>query len=39
MDDFHAPAERGAGQELYAHFNPVAATRLFANGGDDLPGE
>ena len=38
MNDFHARSERGVLQEFYAHFNLIAATRIFANDGDDLPG-
>ena len=36
VDQFHGRSERGAGRETFAHFNPVAATRVPANEGDDL---
>ena len=34
MDEFHGRTERGVRQELYAHFNLIAMTRLFANRGN-----
>ena len=36
IDNVKALSERGVKQELYAYFNLMAATRLFANGGDEL---
>ena len=36
MDEFHGQSERGVRQELYAHFNLIAMTRLFSNRGDSL---
>ena len=34
VDEFHGRTERGVRQELYAHFNLIAMTRLFANRGN-----
>lgn len=31
VEDFHAQSERGVKQELFAHFNLITLTRLFAN--------
>ena len=36
VDEFHGRTERGVRQELYAHFNLIAMTRLLANRGDGL---
>ena len=36
VDEFHGRTERGVRQELYAHFNLVAMTRLLSNRGDGL---
>ena len=36
VDEFHGRTERGVRQEIYAHFNLIAMTRLFAGHGDDL---
>ena len=36
VDKFHGKSERGVRQELYAHFNLIAMTRLFSNRGDSL---
>ena len=36
VDEFHGRTERGVRQELYAHFNLIAMTRLLAGPGDDL---
>ena len=36
VDEFHSRTERGIRQELYAHFNLIAMTRLFSNRGDGL---
>ncbi len=36
MDEFHGRTERGIRQELYAHFNLIAITRLFSRPDDDL---
>ncbi len=36
VDHFHSRTERGIRQELYAHFNLIAMTRLFSNHGDGL---
>ena len=33
---FHARIERGDRQELYAHFNLIAMTRIFTNHGDAM---
>ena len=35
VEEFHSRTERGIRQELYAHFNLLAMTRLLANHGDD----
>ena len=39
LKHFHGKSERGVRQELYAHFNLVAMTRLFTNQGDLSPDE
>ena len=36
VEEFHGQTERGVRQELYAHFNLIAMTRLFSNRGDAL---
>ena len=36
VDEFHAQTERGVRQELYAHFNLVAMTRVLSGPGDEL---
>ena len=36
VDEFHSRTERGIRQELYAHFNLIAMTRLLSNHGDGL---
>ena len=36
VDEFHGRTERGARQELYAHFNLIAMTRLLSNRSDGL---
>ena len=36
VDEFHGRTERGIRQELYAHFNLIAMTRLLSNRGDGL---
>ena len=36
VDEFHGRTERGVRQELYAHFNLIAMTRLLSNHGDGL---
>lgn len=36
VDEFHGRTERGVRQELYAHFNLIAMTRLFSGPGDAL---
>ena len=36
VDEFHGRTERGVRQELYAHFNLIAMTRLLSNRGDGL---
>jgi len=36
VDQFHGRTERGVRQELYAHFNLIAMTRLFSGPGDAL---
>ncbi len=36
VDAFHGRSERGVRQELYAHFNLIAMTRLFTNRGDGV---
>ncbi len=36
VDEFHGRTERGVRQELYAHFNLIAMTRLLSGHGDDL---
>ena len=36
VDEFHGRTERGVRQELYAHFNLIAMTRLLSNRGDRL---
>ena len=36
VDEFHANSERGVKQELYAHFNLIAMTRLISNDADGL---
>lgn len=36
VDGFHGRTERGVRQELYAHFNLIAMTRLLSGHGDDL---
>ena len=36
VDEFHSRTERGIRQELYAHFNLIAMTRLLSNRGDGL---
>ena len=36
VDEFHSRTERGVRQELYAHFNLIAMTRLLSNRGDGL---
>ena len=36
VDAFHSRTERGIRQELYAHFNLIAMTRLLSNHGDGL---
>jgi len=36
VDGFHGRTGRGVRRELYAHFNLVAMTRLFAGDGDGL---
>ena len=36
VDEFHGKTERGVRQELYAHFNLIAMTRLFSNQGDSI---
>ena len=36
VDKFHAQTERGVRQELYAHFNLVAMTRILSGPGDGL---
>ena len=36
VDAFHSRTERGVRQELYAHFNLIAMTRLLSNHGDGL---
>ena len=36
IDEFHSKNERGVRQELYAHFNLVALTRLFTSPGEEL---
>ena len=38
-DEFHGRTERGVRQELCAHFNLIAMTRLFSGPGDALPAE
>ena len=38
VDEFHGRTERGIRQELYAHFNLIAMTRLLSNRGDGLLG-
>jgi len=35
VEDFHAQSERGVKQELFAHFNLITLTRLFANHSED----
>ena len=36
VEEFHGQTERGVRQELYAHFNLIAMTRLLSNRGDGL---
>ena len=36
VDEFHGQTERGVRQELYAHFNLIAMTRLLSGHGDGL---
>ena len=36
VDEFHGRTERGVRQELYAHFNLIAMTRLLSGHGDGL---
>ena len=36
VETFHGRSERGVRQELYAHFNLIAMTRLFTNRGDGV---
>ena len=36
VEEFHSRTERGIRQELYAHFNLIAMTRLLSNRGDGL---
>ena len=36
VDEFHGRTERGVRQELYAHFNLIAMTRLLSAHGDGL---
>ena len=36
VDEFHGRTGRGIRQELYAHFNLIAMTRLLSNRGDGL---
>ena len=36
VDAFHGRSERGVRQELYAHFNLIAMTRLFTNNADGV---
>ena len=36
VDEFHAQTGRGVRQELYAHFNLVAMTRILSGPGDEL---
>lgn len=36
VDEFHSRTERGVRQELYAHFNLIAMTRLLSNRSDGL---
>ena len=36
VDQFHGRSERGVKQELYAHFNLIAMTRLISNDADGL---
>ena len=36
VDEFHGRTERGVRQELYAHFNLIAMTRLLSGPGDKL---
>jgi IS4 transposase len=35
VEDFHAQSERGVKQELFANFNLITLTRLFANHSED----
>lgn len=35
VEDFHGQSERGVKQELFAHFNLITLTRLFANHTED----
>jgi hypothetical protein len=35
VEDFHAQSERGVKQELFAHFNIITLTRLFANHSEN----
>jgi hypothetical protein len=35
VEDFHAQSERGVTQEVFAHFNLITLTRLFANHSED----
>ncbi len=39
VDEFHGRTERGIRQELYAHFNLIAMTRLLSGPGDALLAE
>lgn len=39
VDDFHGQNEWNVRQELYAHFNLIAMTRLFTGTGNDLLAE
>ena len=36
LENFHSRSERGVKQEIFAHFNLIAMTRLFTNFGDAM---
>ena len=36
LENFHIRSERGVKQEIFAHFNLIAMTRLFTNFGDAM---
>lgn len=36
IEDFHGQSERGVKQELFAHFNLMAMTRLFSNHSEQI---